>query len=306
MGNHLKNQNGFFKKRWLLFLIPVCVIGAILMVLFLGGEEDKNALPGEFTPNGAIPPTEAFKGAEEFTPVMTYEVLNAYPHDPQAFTQGLVYHQGYLYESTGLYGESSLRQVELETGEVRQKIDLPEQFFGEGLAIFDNKLVQLTWREETGFIYDLENFSLVDQFSYQTEGWGLTYDGERLIMSDGTNTLYFLDPATMAVSGSVDVTFQEEPISRINELEYIRGEIYANIWQTDYIIRIDPSNGDVLGWIDLRMILPGDLRTPDTDVLNGIAFSSQNGRLFITGKRWPVLYEIRLLPSALPFPNINN
>jgi len=305
MGDHTDNRKGSSKKLWIFFLLAVLIVVAVIVILSLGEEESWDAVPDAFTATVEILPTEAFAPTEEFTPVMTYEVLKVYPHDPQAFTQGLVYYQGFLYESTGLYGESSLRQVDLESGEVLDQVDLPDEFFAEGLAIFDNKLFQLTWREGMGFIYALEDFSLVDQFTYQTEGWGLTHDGERLIMSDGTNKLYFLDPDSLKVTGSIDVTFMGEEIVRLNELEYVRGEIYANIWQTDTIARIDPATGDVLGWIDLRDILPKDLQTPGTDVLNGIAYDSENGRLFITGKRWPRLYEIRLLPSALPFPDLD-
>jgi len=299
MSNHLNNQLDLIKKRWILLLLPLLILGAVILILSLD-KEDRVSIPNEITPSEVVTPTD------EFTPVMTYEVLNAYPHDPQAFTQGLVFHDGYLYESTGLYGESSLRQVDLETGEVLRQVDLSDEYFGEGLALYDEKLFQLTWREGTGFIYDLEDFSLIDQFSYQTEGWGLTYNGKRLIMSDGSNMLYFLDPDSLQITGNIEVTFMGEAVVRLNELEYVRGEIYANIWQTDTIARIDPQSGDILGWIDLSGILPEDLRTPETDVLNGIAFDQENDRLFITGKRWPRLYEIRLLPSALPFPNLVN
>ena len=238
--------------------------------------------------SGSIPPV--------MTQRMTYEVVNTYPHDPAAFTQGLVYHEGYLYESTGLYGQSSLRKVALETGVVLQQADLPPNYFGEGLALWEDTLLQITWLEETGFIYDLEDFSLLGQFTYPTEGWGLTHDGERLIMSDGSHRLYFLDPGTFEITGQVEVTDQGEPVERINELEHIQGEVYANIWLTDEIVRIDPGTGEVLGWIDLAGILPEALRAPDTDVLNGIAYDPAGDRLFVTGKNWPVLYEIRLVP----------
>ncbi len=312
MHGHNQNRKDSRRKRWILLLLAFLIIGAVLLTVFLDNEDIPNAIPESFTPTAVFTPTSAFTPSppatptEAFTPVMTYEVLNVFPHDPQAFTQGLVYHEGYLYESTGLYGESSLRQVELETGEVLRKIDLSETYFAEGLALYEDRLFQLTWRERTGFIYGLDDFSLLDQFDYQTEGWGLTHDGEHLIMSDGTNNLYFLDPNTLQITETVEVTFMGEEIVRLNELEYIRGEIYANIWQTDTIVRIDPTTGDVLGWIDLRGILPEALRTPETDVLNGIAYDPENSRLFVTGKRWPELYEIRLLPSALPFPSINN
>jgi glutamine cyclotransferase len=229
---------------------------------------------------------------------MTYEVVKAFPHDRRAFTQGLIYLEGYLYESTGLYGESSLRKVALETGEVLQQIDLSPDVFAEGLADWQATLVQLTWREHTGFVYDRADFSLLDSFTYPTEGWGLTQDGERLIMSDGTSSLQFLNPETFEPIKSVKVTYQGEDVQRINELEYIRGQVFANIWQTDQIIRIDPATGQVLGWVDLRGLLPPEARQADTDVLNGIAYDPVNDRLFVTGKRWPYLYEIRLVSEG--------
>jgi len=296
-----ENRKGIWKKGWILLLLSILLAGAVLLIVFLDNEGIPNANHESFTPTIAFTPTPVFTPSpaatptEEFTPVMTYEVLNIFPHDPQAFTQGLVYHEGYLYESTGLYGGSSLRKVELETGEVLRKVDLSEAYFAEGLALYEDRLFQLTWREGTGFIYGLEDFSLIDQFVYQTEGWGLTHDGERLIMSDGTNNLYFLDPNTLQITKTLEVTFMGEEIVRLNELEYIRGEIYANIWQTDYIVRIDPTTGDVLGWIDLGGILPEDLRG-GTDVLNGIAYDQEGDRLFVTGKFWPQLYEIQLIP----------
>jgi len=229
-------------------------------------------------------------------PQMTYEVVNIYPHDPNAFTQGLIYLDGFLYESTGLYGESSLRKVVLETGEVVQQVDLPAAYFAEGLTAWEDSLVQLTWQEQTGFVYDRADFTLQEQFSYPTQGWGLTHDGEQLIMSDGTAALFFLDPDTFEITGGVDVAWQGDPVQRLNELEYIWGEVYANIWQTDDIVRINPNTGEVTGWIDMGGILPPEDRTPGTDVLNGIAYDPEQDRLFITGKNWPVLYEVALVP----------
>jgi len=230
------------------------------------------------------------------TEQMTYEVINVFPHDADAFTQGLVYLDGFLYESTGLYGESSLRKVVLETGVVLKQINLDPAYFAEGLTHWGESLVQLSWRERTGWVYDLDEFSLQDQFSYATEGWGLTQDGERLIMSDGSAYLYFLDPETFTILDSVLVTDDGAAVERLNELEYARGEVFANIWQTESIIRIDPETGEVLGWIDLSGILPAEARTDQTDVLNGIAYDAELDRLFITGKRWPHLYEVRLVP----------
>lgn len=226
----------------------------------------------------------------------TYTVVNAYPHDPGAFTQGLVYADGVLYESTGLYGRSSLRRVALETGEVLQQRDLPAEYFGEGLALFDDRLIQLTWQNNTGFVYDATSFELQQSWRYPTEGWGLTHDSTHLIMSDGSATLRFLDPVTFKVQREVLVTDGSRPVVRLNELEYVNGEVFANVWQTDWVVRIDPQSGRVLGWIDL-----GGLLTPEerqgTDVLNGIAYDAQSDRLFVTGKLWPKLFEITLVPK---------
>jgi glutamine cyclotransferase len=229
-------------------------------------------------------------------PEMTYEVVNAFPHDPEAFTQGLIYRDDVLYESTGLYGRSSLRMADLETGEVQRMTALPGEFFGEGLTDWDETLVQLTWQNGTGFVYGREDFSLLSEFGYKTEGWGLTHDGEHLIMSDGTATLYFLDPDTFSIVSTVEVMDGDKPVTKLNELEYILGEVYANIWQTDMIVRIDPETGAVNGWIGLNGLLPEEEQSPVTDVLNGIAYDPQRDRLFVTGKFWPKLYEIRLVP----------
>lgn len=231
------------------------------------------------------------------TPRMTYEVIHIYPHDHDAFTQGLIYVDGYLYESTGLYGKSSLRKVDLETGAVLAQTDLPPQFFAEGMTDWEENLVQLTWREGTGFVYDRSELRLTDEFRYATEGWGLTQDGTRLILSDGTDQLYFLDSVSFEVMGAVDVTWQGAGVQRLNELEWVRGEIFANIWQTDDLVRIDPASGVVKGWIDLSGLLPASEHTVRTDVLNGIAYDPDTDRLFVTGKRWPYLYEIRLVPA---------
>ena len=268
----------FIKHRWVWGLIFLAA--AVVLVVFGWGRLNQSEV---FIPG-------------DLSPYMTYKVVNAYPHDPGAFTQGLIYHDGYLYESTGLYGASSLRKVALETGDVLLRVDLPPSYFGEGLTLWEDTLLQLTWLEGTGFIYDLEDFSELGRFSYATEGWGLTHDGTRLIMSDGSATLYFLDPKDFQVINSVEVTYQGEAIERLNELEYINGEVFANIWLTDAIVRIDPETGMVMGWIDLQGILPDELRTSTTDVLNGIAYDPEGERLFVTGKHWPMLYEIRLVP----------
>lgn len=227
----------------------------------------------------------------------TYVVINQFPHDPMAFTQGLVYSDGYFYEGTGLYGQSSLRKVKPETGEVVQKKELTENLFGEGIALYKNKIIQLTWREHLGLVYDRETFAVLEVFSYPTEGWGLTCDGRHLIMSDGSSTLTFLDPETYEPVRRLTVTSSRGPVENLNELEYIKGEIYANVWLTDYIVRIDPETGRVTGWIDLRGLLPREtIRGVVVDVLNGIAYDYEQDRLFVTGKLWPFVFEIRVVP----------
>ena len=235
--------------------------------------------------------------ASNVVPVYTYKVIHTYPHDHDAFTQGLVFDNGVIYESTGLYGRSSLRKVELDTGKILQIRDLPEQYFGEGITIFGDRIIQLTWQSEVGFIYDKQDFSQLGEFNYDTEGWGVTSDGQRLIVSDGTSTLHLLDPDSLEETKWIEVYDLDGPVSRLNELEYVKGEIYANIWQTNRIARINPTTGRVNGWIDLEGLLsPQDLVNP-VDVLNGVAYDSKHGRLFVTGKLWPKLFEIELIPK---------
>lgn len=230
------------------------------------------------------------------TPVIGYEVIRTYPHDPTAFTQGLVYTDGRLYESTGLYGKSSIRLVDLETGRVLQHHDLPTEYFGEGLTVWDNKLYQLTWKAGTGFVYDIFSFSVDKTFHYGGEGWGLTQNGKDLILSDGTSFLRFLNPQSFRENRRIQVHDGDKRVENLNELEYVRGEISANIWQTDRIARISPANGKVLGWIDLAgLVDKRALASPDA-VLNGIAYDSRSNRLFVTGKLWPKLFQIRVTP----------
>jgi len=229
--------------------------------------------------------------------IYTYNVVNTYPHDRTAFTQGLVFEDDVLYEGTGQYGHSTLRRVELETGDILQIRELSDEFFGEGITIYGDEVIQITWRSNVGFAYNKTSFELLQQFSYPTEGWGITHDGTRLIMSDGTSTLRFLDPQTFEEIGQLEVIDNDTPIARLNELEYIQGEIYANVWQEDWIVRIAPETGRVVGWVDLRGLLTEEDRSDPVDVLNGIAYDAEAGRLFVTGKWWPKLFEIELVSS---------
>lgn len=240
----------------------------------------------------------ATPGSPAVIPVYTYVIVNTYPHDRDAFTQGLVFEGGFLYEGTGLYGYSTLRRVDLETGAVLQVRELSAQFFGEGITIYGDRIIQLTWQSNIGFVWNKNTFELLQEFSYPTEGWGITHDGKRLIMSDGTSTLYFLDPQSFEEVGRLEVFDNDGPVTRLNELEYIKGEIYANVWQTDRIARISPRTGQVVGWVDLQGLLTEEDRLEYVDVLNGIAYDSENGRLFVTGKLWPKLFEIELVPTG--------
>lgn len=233
-------------------------------------------------------------------PIYSYQIVQTYPHDPTAFTQGLLWHDGNLYESTGWYGYADVRRVALETGEVQQitvQDRMEPPFFGEGLALWNGRLWLLTWQAQTGFIYDQQTLESNGRFTYTGEGWGLTQDGNRFIRSNGTNTLTFHDPTNFAELGSITVTDAGVPVARLNELEFIEGEVWANVWQTDRIARIDPASGAVLAWIDLTGLRPPETLADHDAVLNGIAYDAANGRIFVTGKRWPNLYEIMLAPG---------
>jgi glutamine cyclotransferase len=232
--------------------------------------------------------------ARAATPVYGYQVVRTYPHDPNAFTQGLLLRDGFLYESTGLEGASSIRKVELETGRVELERSISSRYFGDGIVDWKDRLIELTWKHQLGFIYDLDDFETRGEFSYPGEGWALTRDDHRIIMSDGTARLRFLDPETLKETGGVTVTDDGQPVDQLNELEWVKGEIYANIWQTDRIARIDPATGQVKSWIDLAGLLPAEDRWR-ADVLNGIAYDAKADRLIVTGKLWPRLYEIRLV-----------
>lgn len=237
-------------------------------------------------------PTQAQPGMVPAALVTPYDVLGNYPHDRRAFLQGWVWYDGGFYESTGLNGESTLRRVAFPSGEVTQKIDVPREYFAEGLAMIGDRLIQLTWRNKKAFVYDRASFGLVGDFAYETEGWGLTYDGASLIMSDGSSTLFFLDPDSHQVTRTVDVTVDGHPQASLNELEWVKGEVWANVWHTDWILRIDPATGQVIGALDMTGLLPGPRGDAD-DVLNGIAYDADGDHLYVSGKRWPLLFEIK-------------
>ncbi|MGB8509213.1 MAG: glutaminyl-peptide cyclotransferase [Pyrinomonadaceae bacterium] len=227
-------------------------------------------------------------------PVYGFEVVNTFPHDAKAFTQGLIFQDDALLESVGEYGRSGLRRIELKTGKVLQKTDVPAQFFAEGMTLFGGKIYQLTWQAHKGFIYDPATFAKQGEFRYDGEGWGLTHDADSLILSDGTYQLRFLDPNTYEVRRTISIYDNGTPLRELNELEYVKGEIYANIWHDDRIARIDPQTGKILGWIDLKGLLPAGSVSDEEAVLNGIAYDEAGDRLFVTGKLWPKIFEIKL------------
>ncbi|MDP1853186.1 MAG: glutaminyl-peptide cyclotransferase [Candidatus Omnitrophota bacterium] len=225
----------------------------------------------------------------------SYKIVNIYPHARDAFTQGLVFEDGILYEGTGLNGRSSLRKVDLKSGNVLNIHKLPDEFFGEGITVCEDKIIQLTWRSNTGFVYDKYGFNLIGKFSYPFEGWGITYDGRHLIASDGTDVLHFLNPDNFKEEYAIKVYNNDGPVSGLNELEYAQGKIYANIWRTGYIVELSPKTGRVTGRIDLSGLLAPYKADKPVDVLNGIAYNNENGHLFVTGKLWPKIFEIELV-----------
>ncbi len=268
---------------------PLLLLLALAWPYACSGSDPANGGgPGEAPSSSAIP-------------TWGYRIVDVFPHDPQAFTQGLVYHGGHLYESTGGGAQltsrpsvpSSLRKVEIETGRVLEEHTLEPRFFGEGLALLEGRLFQLTWRSRVGFVYDLDGFAPRGEFRYATEGWGLTHDGGALVMSDGSAHLSWRDPATFAERGRVEVRQGGEPLRRLNELEWIDSEVWANVLGSDRVARIDPESGAVAGWIDLTGLLTSGERQ-QADVLNGIAFDAAGGRLFVTGKLWPWMFEIEV------------
>jgi glutaminyl-peptide cyclotransferase len=231
-------------------------------------------------------------------PVYGYRIVRQIPHDASFWTQGLVFDGGFLYEGTGEYGNSGIFKIAPSSGQILQSRTLESEYFGEGITIFENRLIQLTWKSRIGFVYDKDSFALQKTFSYSTEGWGLTHNGRELILSDGTDTLYFLDPQTYAVTHQIKVTAAGRPVNQLNELEFFNGRILANVWQTDRIAQIDPETGAVIAWIDLAGLLNSTVTDQPVDVLNGIAWNPNTGRLFVTGKLWPALFEIELVTNS--------
>lgn len=265
--------------------IIVAVIATILLIEKI--RSDSPAQPGIEIDNRA-----ARLGAKARR--VSYEVLNSYPHDPTSFTQGLLWRDGKLYESSGQYGQSKLRCLDFPSGKVVRETRLSPELFGEGLALVEDRLIQLTWTTHRGFVYDLNTFRLLQEFSYDTEGWGLAYDGTNLILSDGSSDLFYLDPQTFKPLKKLAVRMNGQPIRELNELEFIEGEIWSNVWQTDSIVRIDPATGQVTSFLDLAGILAPSDKTGSEDVLNGIAYDAEQRRIFVTGKLWPRIFEIRV------------
>ncbi|MBN2372430.1 glutaminyl-peptide cyclotransferase [bacterium] len=257
----------------------------VLIIIFSCSDISKTPTPS-VSVNSNIPDT---------IPVYTYKIVNIYPHARNAFTQGLAYENGILYEGTGLFGQSTVRKVDIETGYVKKYRWLPSNLFGEGLTVFGDKIIQLTWKSGTGFVYDKDSLDLLKEFNYPTEGWGITHDGKNLIMSDGSSMLFILDPDTFERTGSIEAFDEKGPVKGLNELEYVKGEIYANVWPTNRIAIINPKTGQVTGWIVIENILDERDREYPVDVLNGIAYNPENNRLFVTGKLWPKLFEIELV-----------
>lgn len=297
MGGHWVNEEATLVPRVIMVRFALLVLALLspAVVVTPGLSQSSAACP--VMSRSADPPSTMAENSA--APIYGYRVVREFPHDPDAFTQGLVYADDVLYEGTGQYGESTLRRVDMESGRVLDWTALDPMYFGEGIAIVADRIYQLTWQTQTAFVYDRETLKPLTTFSYVTEGWGLTTDGEQLIMSDGTNRLFFRDPETFKASGRVTVCDGNQPVPDLNELEYIGGEVWANVWQTDRIARIDPVTGLVTGWIDLSGLLSAaDLEAQSVDVLNGIAYDPETDKIFVTGKLWPKLFEIELIPPT--------
>ena len=286
--NNSKQSN---KSLWLKpFLIGLAVAVLAATLYFALNRSDSTKTTGKSNTNQSANAGPARQDS--------YEIVGDYPHDPNAFLQGLLWYDGALYESTGSHsaGISTVRRLEFPSGKVLQSVKLSPEHFGEGLALVDDRLIQITWQSKRGFVYDRETLGLLREFTYATEGWGLTYDGKNLIMSDGSNVLTYLDAQTFAPVRKLSVTMNGRPVYEINELEFIEGEIWANVWHTDMILRIDPGSGRVNSFLNLKGILPPEKRTDPEAVLNGIAYDAQDKRIFVSGKLWPRLFEIKVKP----------
>jgi len=281
------NKKTVFKPAVLWVVFAAILLGSLTSCAFLTRQPQAEVIP-------AVP--------DPLTQNLDYEILATLPHDPTCYTQGLVIAEGVFYESCGLYGQSSLRKVDPISGVVQAETDLDPNFFAEGLVLLEGKLYQLTWQENTGFIYDANSLERLGTFHYQTQGWGLTTDGSALILSDGTNMLYWIDPGTMQVVRQVNVTYQGQPVEYLNELETINGTIFANIYLTDSIVAINPADGSVVSLIDLTGLRPEPNLAIQGEVLNGISYDQLNDKLYLTGKNWANLYEIRLVPQTLNTP----
>lgn len=279
------------KRRSARVVIAGAALAVIVALLIFASM--RSSPKGESDGAAVSKPTTASDGRAR---QVSYEVVNSYPHDPASFTQGLLWHGGGFYESTGQYGQSKLRRLEFPSGKVLKEVNLTPDLFGEGLALVEGRLIQLTWTSHRGFVYDLDTFRLLQEFRYDTEGWGLTYNGKNLVLSDGSSDLFFLDPQTFKVIRKLAVRMNGQPILELNELEFIDGEIWANVWQTDLILRIDPTTGQVTSFLDLKGILAPSDKTGREDVLNGIAYDAEHKRIFVTGKLWPRIFEIRVKP----------
>ncbi len=271
----------FLWLLWLLIILSAC--------------GSRPSLPGAVYPSPVANQPQYSAGLKQNVLQFSYRVVKAYPHDVKAFTEGLVFAGGNLYESTGEYGQSSLRQVNIETGNIIRQYNLPGQYFGEGITVWQDTIIQLTWQSDTGFIYNKHNFALLGRFTYPMEGWGLTQDGSNLILSDGTPTIYFVDPGSFDIKRRITIHDSQGPVASINELEYINGFIFANIWKSPEIAIISPLTGQIMGWINLQGLLQTQVNIPNPEVLNGIAWDESTGRLFVTGKLWPYLFEIALV-----------
>jgi glutamine cyclotransferase len=281
------------RRSWLVIALiaaaAMAIVTSILVMRDATGNQAGGSRSGPAATNANRPAGTAGRAERS-----DYQVIASYPHDPAAYTQGLVWWSGGFFESTGLYGQSSLRRVEFPSGKVLQQVRIDSELFAEGLALVETRLIQLTWTTRRGFVYDRDSFKLQREFTYDTEGWGLAYDGKNLILSDGSSTLTFLDTENFRRAGSLNVTMNGAPVRQLNELEFINGEIWANVWTSDTIVRIDPATGRVNSYLDMAGLLPPTQRRDNDDVLNGIAYDSETKRIFVGGKRWPRIFEIRL------------